>query len=113
FAASEWAAQSLVDDCKVDASRVSILYPATGLTIPSGIQEPKADAEILFVGLDWERKGGPLLYDAFRLVQKELPHCTLRIVGCRPRLRGRGVIVEGPLRKDDPVQAERLARCYL
>ena len=117
FAASRWVAESLIHDCGVDAGRVTVLYPSTGLTISSANgqqqQQERVGREILFVGLDWQRKGGPLLFDAFRLVQAKLPDATLRVVGCRPRLRHPGVHVEGPLDKRDPAQARRLEQCFL
>lgn len=39
---------------------------------------------ILFVGLDWERKGGPLLVEAFAKVLEKHPDAKLLIVGCEP-----------------------------
>ncbi|HYZ24901.1 MAG TPA: glycosyltransferase family 4 protein [Rhodopila sp.] len=39
---------------------------------------------ILFVGIDWERKGGPTLLAAFEKVAERFPHARLTIVGCTP-----------------------------
>ena len=113
FAASEWTARSLRDDCGVPAERVSVVYTGGGLHVPDGVNESKAGREILFVGLDWERKGGPLLLEAFRRLRSKLPDATLRIVGCTPGIRDPGVLIEGRLSKADPAQYERLVRCYL
>lgn len=41
---------------------------------------------ILFVGVAWERKGGPQLVEAFKKVLKVLPKATLTIVGCSPKI---------------------------
>ncbi|MFT5879877.1 MAG: glycosyltransferase involved in cell wall biosynthesis [Moritella sp.] len=41
---------------------------------------------ILFMGVAWERKGGPQLIEAFQKVLKTLPDATLTIVGCKPKL---------------------------
>ncbi|MHB1063948.1 MAG: hypothetical protein ACYC1Z_05540 [Georgenia sp.] len=38
---------------------------------------------VLFVGADWEQKGGPLLLEAFRLARARVPALRL-VVGCRP-----------------------------
>lgn len=115
MAASRWVADSLRKDCGVPADRITVLYPSPGLTLTPGVTGPvnKSGREILFVGIDWERKGGPLLYDAFTRVHRELPDATLRIVGCRPNLQHPAVRIEGLLDKRDPAQAERLTRCYL
>jgi len=42
-----------------------------------------ANRNILFVGREWERKGGPVLIDAFRQVLKAIPDATLTIAGVR------------------------------
>jgi glycosyltransferase involved in cell wall biosynthesis len=68
---------------------------------------------ILFVGRDWEQKGGPLLLDAFRLVRAAVPTARLAVVGCRPRLEDEpGVDIVGPLDASDPDGKERLRRLY-
>ena len=41
---------------------------------------------ILFVGIDWERKGGPDLINAFQKVVNKHPDARLTIVGCSPEL---------------------------
>lgn len=43
-----------------------------------------ARRNVLFVGIEWERKGGPDLLAAFRLLRARLPDATLTIVGCSP-----------------------------
>ena len=64
--------------------------------------EPGADAspespEILFVGADWKRKGGPELVEAFRRLREHHPALRLSIVGCRPEVDLPGATVRGPL----------------
>lgn len=39
---------------------------------------------ILFVGVDWERKGGPILVRAFERVRRKFPRASLTIVGSSP-----------------------------
>ncbi len=50
---------------------------------------------ILFIGVEWERKGGPELVEAFARVRAVLPDATLTIVGCAPRVSGPGIEVVG------------------
>ncbi len=54
---------------------------------------------IIFVGLDWQRKGGPALLEAFGRLRGRHPTATLTIVGARPRLKGWGPVVRvlGPM----------------
>lgn len=58
-----------------------------------------ADADgvvrILFVGVDWTRKGGPDLVEAFRRVHARHPEVRLRIVGASPALDEPGIEVVG------------------
>ncbi|HAB39531.1 MAG TPA: hypothetical protein DCE52_16290 [Rhodobacteraceae bacterium] len=71
-------------------------------------------ANILFVGRDWERKGGPLAYDAFLLLKEKIPHATFTIVG--PTVQpvfGDGVIFEGFLRKHKFFERRKIKKLYL
>ncbi len=52
---------------------------------------------ILFVGIDWKRKGGPELVEAFKLVLKAHPTARLTIVGCTPKLNIPNCDVVGPV----------------
>jgi glycosyltransferase involved in cell wall biosynthesis len=54
-----------------------------------------ANKNILFVGLQWELKGGPQLVEAYRRVRGRVPGATLTIVGSSPKLRESGVQVVG------------------
>lgn len=42
------------------------------------------EKNILFVGIDWPRKGGPDLVKAFEIVLQKHPDAKLTIVGCTP-----------------------------
>lgn len=65
---SEWAADSLVSDYGVDRDRVLVAHPGAPAAFfdihrnGAGSRLPR----ILFVGGDFERKGGPALLDAFQ-----------------------------------------------
>ncbi len=110
---SEWCRQSMIDDFALPADRVSVIFAGSNLLLPTGVHEPRQDYEVLFVGIDWKRKGGPLLLDAFKLVREKLPQAVLRIVGCDVHTDQPGVVCEGFLHKSDPGQYERLQRLYL
>lgn len=113
FTLSDWARQSVIDDFQIDPALVTTVYAGPNLRIPPHLTDVRSEREILFVGIDWERKGGPLLVEAFGLLRRRLPDVTLRIVGCRPSVSGAGIEVEGFLDRRDAVQFERICRCYL
>ena len=50
---------------------------------------------ILFVGVDWKRKGGPVLIEAFEIVRKTYPNAILTVVGCKPDTHVGGVNEKG------------------
>lgn len=71
-------------------------------------------AEILFVGGDWVRKGGPTLIEAFRIVRRKHPAARLTIVGTdlAPSTEP-GVAVLGHLRDRERLGALYAgARCF-
>jgi glycosyltransferase involved in cell wall biosynthesis len=87
FTWSDHVTRSLVEQygCSRDKARLVRTGPtvrARGELRNGGYR----NKNVLFVGMDWERKGGPTLVDAFRLVLGEIPDARLTIVGCAPKL---------------------------
>jgi glycosyltransferase involved in cell wall biosynthesis len=59
--------------------------------VPAELERYK-QRRVLFCGRAWERKGGPVLIEAFRKVRKELPDATLTVVSAgAPPLNEPGV----------------------
>jgi len=73
--------------------------------------------DLLYVGKDWERKGGPLAVQvASDLKAAGVPNVCLHIVGCEPEIpkKDRDVItVHGLLKAGVPEQAARLRKLFL
>lgn len=113
FTMSEWAKHSVVHDFGVPEDKVTPIWVGANLAVPDGVHEQRRAREILFVGIDWDRKGGPLLLEAFQLLLQRLPDAHLRIIGCSPRIHHPSVTVDGFLDRRDPRQYERLVRSYL
>lgn len=66
---SEWAKRSLVNDYGARASDVTVIHPGSIMRdFPERTVNGDANRKlrILFVGGDFERKGGPLLLDVYR-----------------------------------------------
>jgi glycosyltransferase involved in cell wall biosynthesis len=86
-----------------------------GANLPDPLpRRPDVDhPTVLFVGRDWEQKGGPLLLEAFRRVRQEIPEARLVVVGCRPPLGHEpGIEVVGALDRRDPEDDLHLRRLY-
>ena len=97
FIMSNHVGRSLVEHYGVDPHRVSCVFAGSNVEI---LPRPLKNSEyrnqhIVFVGVDWERKGGPVLIEAFKLVRQQLPSATLAIVGCEPKISVPGVKIVG------------------
>lgn len=60
------------------------VYAGNNVHVPAGYamdNDGYANQNVLFVGGDWERKGGPTLVEAFREVRKVHPRARLTIAG--------------------------------
>lgn len=78
---SNWAKESLVRDYGVASDKVTVIFPGVDLCqwCPSVREVRKGDPfRLLFVGGDFERKGGHILLEAFRSGLAD--RCTLDIV---------------------------------
>ena len=84
FAFSEETRDSLVDYYRVPADRVTVVGAGCNFdTMPEVDLERRraAPPTVLFIGNDFERKGGLQLLKAFRLVREQVPTARLLIVG--------------------------------
>ena len=81
--------KSLIEQYQQPAEKVIISYAGSNIESDNSIAAEKnySNQNILFVGLDWERKGGPELIEAFKQVLDKFPKATLTIVGSNPKLQ--------------------------
>jgi glycosyltransferase involved in cell wall biosynthesis len=99
FTRSSHIRRSLLEQYEIPAEKSAVVY--AGSNIP--IRDVDLDAkdytrkEILFVGVTWERKGGPDLVRAFQSVLEKHPDARLTIVGCTPKVDLPNVWVVGKL----------------
>ncbi len=100
FTGSENTRQSVIHNYNISANDViAIGYGTDFAHIPD---RPKHydGKTILFVGYDFERKGGPALLEAFKNVRREIPDARLIIVGPSKqhhKIVGEGIEFIGPL----------------
>lgn len=112
FPRSEWVAESLRNDYHLPENKIVQAGAGPNLRLDPLPHASYAAARILFIGVEWERKGGPLIVEAFRKVRARIPHATLAIVGCSPPVDEPGVEVIGHLSRKDPVMLHRLMEEY-
>ncbi|MEJ0106411.1 MAG: glycosyltransferase family 4 protein [Bacteroidota bacterium] len=87
---SEWARSSSINYYKTPAEKVSTIPFGPNLArIPERLELslkalPGQKLKILFLGVDWERKGGEIAYGAYLLLKNKGIDCSFTIIGCVP-----------------------------
>lgn len=86
---SEWAARSAVDHYKTNPKKVHVIPFGPNLDlIPERTQvlERKNNdcCRLLFLGVEWARKGGDIAFDALLELKKKGIRVTITVVGCTP-----------------------------
>jgi glycosyltransferase involved in cell wall biosynthesis len=94
---SSFVRDSLVRDYHCDPARIAIVGAAPNMPPPASLPDngDYSNRTVLFIGIDWERKGGPFLVEAFRKVLEKIPDARLVIAGCSPSITVPNVEVLG------------------
>ena len=87
---SETVRQSLVEDYGIEPEKVSVVGGGTNLgVLPDAVTRPiGGPPRLLFIGMDFYRKGGDLVLKAFAQARKSLPLSRLTMVTRMPRNHG-------------------------
>ena len=116
---SSWAADVLTKDCGIPSDRVHPLH--VGLDLESWPYVPREQAassaddgnlNILFVGGDFQRKGGALLLDVFASEFSERASLTL-VTGSAPDRLPKNTTVHAGVKPNDPLLRRLYAECDL
>lgn len=119
FTICERLRESFINDFRIPADRVYTVHAGPNFDTSAIPEQPFRPADshvapkVLFVGKDFERKGGTVLLEAFRRVRPDVPSAELVIIGPLDlKLDEPGVRVLGRLNKDTEYGARALARAY-
>lgn len=83
---------SVINDYGVDAGKVTCVYAGANIDKKELHGQISFTNHILFVGVDWERKGGPTLWEALKQTDRDF---KLSVVGCSPNINDDRVEVVG------------------
>jgi glycosyltransferase involved in cell wall biosynthesis len=100
---SQWAADAILREYAVPAERVHVVPPGVDLRLwPRRMRRAEGESlpRLLFVGGDFERKGGPLLLDVFRT--RFRGRCELHLVTKDAVEAEDGIFVYSDLGPNDP-----------
>jgi len=98
FTMSEFDREVLISHYQCPPEKVMTVF--SGPHVVPGPEDPPRPYErqnILFIGSEWERKGGPELAAAFMKVKDIYPRATLTVIGCSPPLKMSGCRVLGKI----------------
>ena len=116
---SQWAADSLVDDYGAERDRIVVVPPGVtpSLWLRSEPRQAGSTVRVLFVGGDFERKGGPLLVEAVQRLRRDPALAAagldveLHLVTGADVTPGDGVHVYRGLTPNSPQLIELFHRC--
>jgi len=100
FTRSTDVMEDLVRYYGLPADRAECIYAGSNVNLPDGFRQENAsysNKNILFVGSEWERKGGPVLIAAFEQTRRVHPDASLTIIGASPAIDLPGCTVLGSL----------------
>lgn len=89
---SEWAARSAIDHYDVDPAKIKVVPYGANVATRRSKQEirevvaakPDDVCKLLFVGVDWERKGGAVALETARVLNERGRKTRLHVVGVQP-----------------------------
>jgi glycosyltransferase involved in cell wall biosynthesis len=91
--ASDWAAQTALENYTIDPAKVHVVPfgPNRADKAPAEVRQfiesrPASPCRLLFLGVEWERKGGPLALDVAKHLVERGVSAELHIAGCDPPL---------------------------
>ena len=124
FTLSERLRRSFIDELGLAPRRVHAMFAGPNFDvsrIPATFPRDGGAADhhptILFVGRQFQRKGGDVLLEAFRRVRQQLPDAELLVAGPAPASfapadLAPGITLLGNLDKNDPAGWSALAHAY-
>jgi glycosyltransferase involved in cell wall biosynthesis len=112
---SQWAAQSAMRDFGAESSKIAVVPFGANLdAVPAAeIVLNKVRSKVcrlLFLGVEWDRKGGDLAFQTFLELKNRGIKTTLTVCGCSPPvgIRDPDLVVTGFLNKNVPQGRERI-----
>lgn len=119
---SEWAAQTAIEHYGAAPEKVFCIPNGANLQPDDVPQRERtlqhrisAPLRLLWVGADWNRKGGDIAFDCMMQLRRQGIDARLAICGCTPPARFLHDAVEsvGFLRKNIPADRQQLSQLYL
>ena len=108
---SNWAAKHAEDFYQIPKDKIEVIKFGSNTTAPDKIVEKDYSGEItfLFLGVEWERKGGQIALDAIKILRDRNYPVKLQVVGCIPPVEEAEAMNVIPfLNKNNPEEAQQI-----
>jgi len=113
FVLGSHVARSLKEQYALPSENIRCIGAGNNVVLKNELDDKKYDQKnILFVGIEWERKGGPLLVKAFKQVLRVHPDAHLTIVGSKPKIDAPNCHVLGKIPVEEVTQHFKAATVF-
>jgi glycosyltransferase involved in cell wall biosynthesis len=84
---SEWIKNRVVEIYDIAPKKIEVVEFGANIPVPQDctIEIDTDVCRLLFIGVDWERKGGDKVLQTYQLLKKKGFPCTLTIIGSMPK----------------------------
>jgi len=118
---SDWAAQSAIDDYDAETNKVKVIPFGANLDDPPAVKEvdfskkSTSSCRLLFIGKDWERKGGEIAFQTLISLHDMGVDAELIVLGSVPpaAIKHDKLTVIPFLDKNDPIQRQQFRELFL
>ena len=118
--ASEWNKRSAMEDYSISPDKITVALCGANMDVVPAVNELKPYTDpvyhLLFLGVEWERKGGEIALEAFRQLRSRGIQTHLHIIGCVPPHdlgTEKGITIIPFLNKNDEADFRRLQQIFL
>lgn len=109
---TRWAARSFVEDYAIAQDRIAVVGMGHRPRTAARLDKDWSLPTFLFVGVDWQRKNGAAVLEAFSRLRDRIPEAILHVVGNHPVIEQPGVYGHGFLPRNDAAAQQILDRLY-
>ena len=118
--ASDWNKNSAINDYGIEANKISVVPCGANLDkIPAATElnmEASSQCRLLFLAVEWERKGGDIALETYRILKQKGIDPHLYIIGCIPPVdisEEKNITVIPFLDKNKPEEFRQLHKIFL
>lgn len=101
---SEWSTERAVERYHLNPEKVHLLRFGPNIEVPQNIlhKDYSGNLTMLFLGVDWQRKGGEIALKATEILREKGFSVKLLVVGCIPPVKSEAMEVIPFLNKNNP-----------